>query len=90
MWISKVCTQIKPKVSVPWLLNSVNQAIMLLPKDDSNNFSKTLFSLRDIKKVFSAQWPVISTQPIVFMKIFTTWQASLATKLIGKIRNEDS
>ena len=50
MWISKVCTQIKPKVSVPRNWNSVNDVIILLPKDISNNFTKAMFSLRDITK----------------------------------------
>ena len=52
IWISKECTQIKPKVSVLWHSNSVNKAIILLPKDVSNNFTKTMFSLRDIIKLF--------------------------------------
>ena len=55
MWISKVCTQIKPKVSVPRHWNSVNDVIILLPKDISNNFTKTMFSLRDITKNASDQ-----------------------------------
>ena len=49
MWISKVCTQI------PWHWNSVNEAIILLPKDVSNNFTKILFSVRDIIKIVSDQ-----------------------------------
>ena len=53
MWISKVYTWIKPKVSVPWPWNSVNGAIILLPKDVSNNFAKTMFYLRDIIKIVS-------------------------------------
>ena len=52
IWISKECTQIKPKVSVLWHSNSVNKAIILLPKDVWNNFTKTMFSLRDIIKLF--------------------------------------
>ena len=55
MWIWEVCTRIKPKESVPWQWNSVNEASMLLPKDASNNFTKTMFSLRDITKVVSDQ-----------------------------------
>ena len=55
MWIWEVCTRIKPKVSVPWQWNSVNEASMLLPKGASNNFTKTMFSLRDITKVVSDQ-----------------------------------
>ena len=42
MWISNVCAQVKPKVTVPWHWNSVTEASMLLPKDVSNNFAKTL------------------------------------------------
>ena len=53
MWISKVHTQIKPKVSVPWHWNLVNEAIMLLPKDVSNNFTKNIFLLRGITKIVS-------------------------------------
>ena len=55
MWISKVCTQIKPKISIPWHWNSVNEASMLLPKYSSKNFTKTVFSLRDIIKTVSDQ-----------------------------------
>ena len=55
MWIWEVCTRIKPKESVPWQWNSVNEASMLLPKGASNNFTKTMFSLRDITKVASDQ-----------------------------------
>ena len=73
MWISKVCTQIKPKVSMPWHWNSVNETIMLLPKDVSNNFTKTIFSLRDIIKIVSNQEPVILRNPLYLCKIFTTW-----------------
>ena len=41
MWISIVWVhQIKPKVSVPWHCTSVNEAIILLPKDVSNNFTR--------------------------------------------------
>ena len=54
MWISKVCTEIKPKISVPWQWNSVNEA-MLLPKYVSENFTKTMFSLRDILNIVSDQ-----------------------------------
>ena len=50
MWISKVCTQIKPKILMPWHRNSINEASMLLPKYVSKNFEKPMFSLRDIIK----------------------------------------
>ena len=52
-WISKVYTWIKPKVSVPWQWNSVNEAIILLPKDVSSNFAKTMLYLRNIIKIVS-------------------------------------
>ena len=52
-WISKACTWIKPKVSVPWHWNSVNDAIVSLPKDVPNNFAETMFYLRDIIKIGS-------------------------------------
>ena len=56
MWISKVFTKVKPKVSVPWNWNSLNETIMLLPKDVSNNVTKKkMFSLRDITKIVSDQ-----------------------------------
>ena len=55
MLISKVYTHIKPNVSVPWHWNSVNEAIILLPKDVSNNFTKAMFFLSDIIKSFSDQ-----------------------------------
>ena len=55
MWISKVCTQIKPKVSGLWHWNSLNETIILLPKDVLNNFTKTMFSLWDIIKIVSDQ-----------------------------------
>ena len=55
-WEFQVYTRIKPvKVSVRWHWNSVNVAIMLLPRDVSNNFTKTMFSLRDIIKIVSDQ-----------------------------------
>ena len=50
MLISKVCTQIKIKISVFWHWNSINEASMLLPKDVSKHFTKAMFSLRDIIK----------------------------------------
>ena len=45
MLVSEVCTQRKPKVSVPWHWNSVNDVIMLIAKDVSSIFTKTMFSL---------------------------------------------
>ena len=33
MQVSKVCSQIKPKVSVPWHWNSLKEATMLLLKN---------------------------------------------------------
>ena len=48
MWILKVCTQIKPKVSVPWHLNSINKGNMLIPEDVSNNFIKTKNCFRSV------------------------------------------
>ena len=50
MWVSKVSTQSKTKILMPWHRNSVNEASMLLPKYVSKNFTKTMFSLRDIIK----------------------------------------
>ena len=47
--------QIKPNVSVPRRCNSVNEASMLLSKDVSNNFAKTMFFERDITKIVSDQ-----------------------------------
>ena len=52
---------------MPWHWNSVNEAIMLLPQDVWNNFTKTMFFLRDIIKFVSDQHPVIPTQPVTFM-----------------------
>ena len=43
MWISKVCNQKTPKVSVPWHWNLVNGAITLLPKDVSDTVTKAIF-----------------------------------------------
>ena len=50
MWILKVkvCTWTKPKVSVSWHWNSVNKAIMLLPKNVPNNFAKAMFFFQDV------------------------------------------
>ena len=50
MWISKVFTQMKTKILMPWHRNLVNEASMLLKKYVSKNFTKTMFSLRDIIK----------------------------------------
>ena len=55
MWIWKVCILIKPNVSVPRHCNSVSASSMLLPKNVSNNFAKTMFFLRDITKIVSDQ-----------------------------------
>ena len=41
----------KIKVSVSWQWNLVNEAIMLLSKDVSNNFTKTMLWLRDAIKL---------------------------------------
>ena len=41
MWITNVCTRVKPKVEVPWHWNSANYATMLLPKDVSSNFKSS-------------------------------------------------
>ena len=57
----------KPKISVPWQWNSVNEADMLLPKYVSKNFTKAIFSLRDIMKIVSDQYPVIPIQSVIFM-----------------------
>ena len=53
MWISKAFTRTKQKVLLLWFWNSVNEAIMLLPKDVSNNFTKTMLSLSDISEMVS-------------------------------------
>ena len=53
MWMSRVWTWIKPKVSVPWHWNSVNEAIILQPKDVSNNFAKTMSYVSDAIKIVS-------------------------------------
>ena len=55
MWFSKVCTEIKAKILMPWHRNLVNEASMLLPKYVSKNFWKTMFSLRDIIETVSDQ-----------------------------------
>ena len=66
MWILKVCTQMKPKISVPWHWNAVNEESMLLTKYISKNFTKKFFSLGNIIKIVSDQLPVIPTQPVIF------------------------
>ena len=40
---------------------------MSLPKDVSNNFIKTMFSLRDMIKIVSDQETDIYKQPVIFM-----------------------
>ena len=67
MWFSTVCSQIEPKVSVPWQWNSVNEASILLLKDVSNSFAKTMFLLREIVKIFLHQLIVIPRQAVIFM-----------------------
>ena len=67
MWFSKVCSQIEPKVSVPWQWNSVNEASILLLKDVSNSFAKTMFLLREITKIVLHQLIVIPRQAAIFM-----------------------
>ena len=67
MWFSKVCTQIEPKVSVSWQWNSVNEASILLLKDVSNSFAKTMFLLREIIKIVLHQLIVIPRQAVIFM-----------------------
>ena len=70
MWISKVCTWIKPKVSVPWHWNSVNEATMLLPKDVSNfNYIKYVF----ISVFITWLWIV----PLPPMELWNTMATSL-------------
>ena len=55
MWNLEVFIRIKPKVSVPWYWNSVNEASMFPSQDVSKNFTKIIFSLRDIIKIVSDQ-----------------------------------
>ena len=43
MWISKVFTEIKAKILIPWHRNSVNEPSMLLPKYVSKDYWKTIF-----------------------------------------------
>ena len=43
----KICTRIKPKVSVPWHENLVNEAMASLTKDVSNNFTKIFIKRYD-------------------------------------------
>ena len=45
----------KIKVSVSWQWNLVHEAIMLLSKDVSNSFTKTMLWLRDAIKLLSDQ-----------------------------------
>ena len=92
MWILKVCTRIKPKVLVPWHYNSVSEAIILLPKNFSKSFTKTMFSLRDIIKIVSDQQLVIPTQTVISVKNLDNLVSSLNNRilLIGKIWSEDS
>ena len=44
MQVSKIYTQIEPKVWVTLKWNLVNKPSMLLAKDVSNNFTKEIFS----------------------------------------------
>ena len=53
IWISKVYNRIKPKVSVPWHWNLINEITILLPRDGSNIFTKAMFSFSDIIKIVS-------------------------------------
>ena len=53
-------------MSVSWHWNTVNEAIKSLPKDVLNNFTKTIFSLRDMISIVLDQQPVIHTQPAIF------------------------
>ena len=52
MQISKVNTQIEPKVLVHPDWNSEKEASLLLSKYITNNFTNTMFSLRDMIKNF--------------------------------------
>lgn len=54
MKMSKVYTQIETKISVSWDWNLEHETSMSLPKDNSNNFTKTVF-LKRYNKTFSDQ-----------------------------------
>ena len=59
MEIFKTYTQIEPKIWVPWHWTSVDDSSMSLPKDVSNKFIKTMFSVRDMIANASDQQTVI-------------------------------
>ena len=62
---------------------------MWLPKDASNNFTKTMFSLRDmIKDVFDQQTviPIVTSIDRKSLK----WSLKLTNQSIGKVWREDS
>ena len=90
MCISKVYTRIEPKASVPWPSNSVNCASMLLRKDIWKNFTKTIFSLRDVIKYASGYKTVVPTQPVTLMQNLNNTIICFNNQLIGKVSSEDS
>ena len=84
MCISKVYTRIEPKASVSWPSNSVNCASMLLRKDIWKNFTKTIFSLRDVIKYASGYKTVVPTQPVTLMQNLNNTIICFNNQLKGK------
>ena len=62
MEIFRTYTQIEPKIWAPWHWTSVDDSSMSLPKDVSNNFIKTMFSVRNMITNASDQRTVIPMQ----------------------------
>ena len=90
MCISKVYTPTERKASVPWHSNSVNCASMSLRKDIWKNFTKTIFSLRDVIKYASGYKTVVPTQPVTLMQNLNNTIICFNNQLIGKVSSEDS
>ena len=69
-----VWTQIEPKLLVPWHWYSVNEAIMSLPKDVSNNFPLKRYGKNCFRPenyyFYQGRYILndfVSTQPVIFM-----------------------
>ena len=90
MKMSKVYTQIETKISVSWDWNLEHETSMSLPKDISNNFTKTMFSLRDIIKLFRISKLLFLHNLLYLSKISTRRWASFTNQWIGKVQIEES
>ena len=70
--VSKVYTQIEPKSSVSRHWKSINKTSMSLPSNVSKNFTKAVFSLRDIVIMLQISKLSYLRNPLYLCKVFTT------------------